>query len=117
MAVEIPRDTNGEAVAQAACGTSRETGWSALGGSVFRKAVKMLLVAVAVTACGHPNPTPDSNPSGTPPGKEPPPIKDTAFGDMVGTMDKARGVETTTLQHKQEMDKTLEQQEGGRPQD
>jgi hypothetical protein len=97
----------------------RAAGASAPGsapGAIFARVVEMTLIAVALAACGHPNPIPDSNPSGTP-GSEPPPVKDTAFGDMVGTMDKARGVETTTLQHKQDMDRTLEQQEGNRRQD
>jgi hypothetical protein len=44
--------------------------------------------------------------------KPPPPVKDTAFGDMVGTMDKARGVEDTTMQHKRDMDAAIESQEG-----
>ena len=44
--------------------------------------------------------------------REPPPVKDTAFGDMVGTMDKARGVQDTVHAQKQELDKQLSQQEG-----
>ncbi|HEY5808473.1 MAG TPA: hypothetical protein VIT67_10920 [Povalibacter sp.] len=43
---------------------------------------------------------------------EPPPVKDTAFGDMVGTMDKAKGVQDTVDTHKQDMDKQLQSQEG-----
>jgi hypothetical protein len=42
---------------------------------------------------------------------DPPPVKDTAFGDMVGTMDKARAVQDTVLKQKEEMDRQLEQQE------
>ena len=44
--------------------------------------------------------------------QEPPPVKDTAFGDMVGTMDRARGVEDTTMQHKADTDKALDAAEG-----
>lgn len=44
---------------------------------------------------------------------QPPPVKDTAFGDMVGTMDKARGVEATMEQDKQALDRALEQSESG----
>ncbi|HEU4652465.1 MAG TPA: hypothetical protein VFS47_00680 [Steroidobacteraceae bacterium] len=44
---------------------------------------------------------------------DPPPVKDTAFGDMVGTMDKARSVQDTTLKQKEAMDRQLEQQETG----
>jgi hypothetical protein len=43
---------------------------------------------------------------------EPPPVKDTAFGDMVGTMDKARGVQDTVDAHKSELDEQLKSQEG-----
>jgi len=46
------------------------------------------------------------------PRPEPPPVEDTAFGDMVGTMDKARAVEDTTLQHKEDIDRALQESEG-----
>jgi hypothetical protein len=39
----------------------------------------------------------------------PPPVEDTAFGEMVGTLDKARTVEDTTMQHKEELDRQLEE--------
>jgi nitrous oxide reductase accessory protein NosL len=42
----------------------------------------------------------------------PPPVQDTAFGEMVGTMDKARGVENTTLQHKEDIDEAVRESEG-----
>jgi hypothetical protein len=45
--------------------------------------------------------------------REPPPVEETAFGDAVGTMDRARGVEDTTLQHKQDLDRAIDQQETG----
>ncbi len=43
---------------------------------------------------------------------EPPPVQDTAFGDMVGTMDKARGVQDTVDAQKQELDRQLRSAEG-----
>lgn len=43
---------------------------------------------------------------------EPPPVKDTAFGDMVGTMDKARGVQDSVDTHKQELDRQVQSAEG-----
>ena len=39
---------------------------------------------------------------------EPPPVKDTVFGDMVGTMDKARGVQDTVNAQKQELDRQVQ---------
>jgi hypothetical protein len=57
----------------------------------------------SLVACG-PDPAPkDPSP--------PPPVKN-AFSDMTGTMDKARGVEATTMQHKEDMDRTLQETEG-----
>lgn len=49
------------------------------------------------------------------PPKQPMPVKDTVLGDMAGAMDKARGVEATTLQHKEDMDRALQEQEGVPP--
>ena len=43
---------------------------------------------------------------------EPPPVKDTAFGDMVGTMDKARGVQDTVDAQKQQTDQQIDAAEG-----
>jgi hypothetical protein len=42
---------------------------------------------------------------------EPPPVKDTAFGDMVRAEDKARAVEGQLQQSKEAMDRALEQNE------
>ena len=51
--------------------------------------------------------------SGTePPKPAPPPVEDTAFGDMVGTMDKARGVQDTVDAQKQELDRQVRSAEG-----
>lgn len=46
---------------------------------------------------------------------EPPPVKDTVFGDAVGTLNKARTVEDTTLQRKTDIDAALKSQEGETP--
>jgi hypothetical protein len=43
--------------------------------------------------------------------REPMPVKDTVFGDTVGTMDKARAVEETTMQHKENLDRAMEDAE------
>ena len=43
---------------------------------------------------------------------EPAPVAETAFGDMVGTMDKARGVQDTVDAHKQALDQQLQSTEG-----
>jgi hypothetical protein len=37
--------------------------------------------------------------------REPPPVEETVFGDMVGTMDKARGVEDMLQKQKEERDR------------
>jgi hypothetical protein len=67
------------------------------------RSLAALFVASALSACG----------TGQDESREPPPIEDTVFGDTVGAMDKARGVEATTLQHKQELDRAMEAAEGG----
>jgi outer membrane murein-binding lipoprotein Lpp len=43
------------------------------------------------------------------------PAQETVFKDMVGTMDKARAVEDTAAQHKQQLDQALQQAEGEPP--
>jgi hypothetical protein len=48
----------------------------------------------------------------TEPASEPPPVEDTAFGDLVGTVDKAKGVQDTVDAHKQELDRQLRVNEG-----
>jgi len=58
------------------------------------------LAASLLSGCGsEPEPTP------------PPPVEETVFRDMAGAVDKARAVEGTVQQHKQELDRALEQQE------
>jgi hypothetical protein len=58
-----------------------------------------LLVSVGLTACGSANDAPQ---------EPPPPAQETVLGDMVGTMDKARAVEGTMMQHKEKLDRTLD---------
>ena len=49
-------------------------------------------------ACGH----------STEPKSEPPPVKETVFGEMTGTMEKAKGVQDTVMQDKQRTDEAIE---------
>jgi hypothetical protein len=44
--------------------------------------------------------------------QEPMPVEESVFGDMAGTMDKARSVEQTTLDHKEHLDHAMEAAEG-----
>jgi hypothetical protein len=43
---------------------------------------------------------------------EPPAVEETAFGEMVGTMDKARSVEGAVLQQKEDIDRAIQDSEG-----
>ncbi len=43
---------------------------------------------------------------------EPPPVQETVFDDMTGTLDKARGVQDTVDAHKQQTDRQLDAAEG-----
>lgn len=61
-----------------------------------------LLLAVALSGCG-------AKESET---AQPMPVEDTVFGDTVGAMDKARAVEAQTMQHKEELDRAMENAEG-----
>lgn len=61
-----------------------------------------LFVAAALTACGAGQEQAQA------------PAADNALKDMVGTMDKARGVETTTMEHKKDLDKAMEAAAGER---
>jgi hypothetical protein len=56
-----------------------------------------LFVAAALSACG----------AGSQEAR-PAPAEDNVLKDMTGTMDKARGVEDTTLEHKEELDRAME---------
>jgi hypothetical protein len=71
--------------------------------TTIRQSCGAIVATVLLAACGAADD--DARPA-------PPPVKDSAFGDMVGTMDRARGVQDTTLQHKDDLDRELQQQEG-----
>ena len=49
--------------------------------------------------------------------REPQPVNETAFGEMAGTIDKARGVQDTVDGHKQGIDEALQSQEGDASED
>ena len=68
---------------------------------------RLLLTTIVLTALGACGSGADSQKPA-----EPPPVKDTAFGDMVGTMDKARGVQDTVDAQKQDTDRQLQSAEG-----
>jgi hypothetical protein len=73
--------------------------------TTIRRVCSVVVACLAVAACGG---------SAEDEQREPPPaVEDTAFGDAVGTMDRARAVEDTTLQHKQDLDRAIDQQEAG----
>jgi hypothetical protein len=57
-----------------------------------------LIVSAALAACGS-----ESEPPQTPPAP-----KDTIAGDMARSMDKARAVEDTAMQHKEDLDRSLD---------
>jgi hypothetical protein len=65
-----------------------------------RGLLSLALVASLLAACGS-----EQKPT------EPPPVKDTAFGDMADAVDKARAVEGTVQEHKEAMDRALEENE------
>ena len=69
---------------------------------ILAAALPMLTCALLLSACG-------GEPAPPPP---PPPVKDTVLGDAVGTMDRARAVEDVTMEHKQDVDRALEQADG-----
>ena len=61
-----------------------------------------LIAALVLSACG-------AGGKDAEPEAETPAVEDTAFGDMVGTIDKAKGVQDTVDSHKQEVDRRLEE--------
>lgn len=69
----------------------------------IQRVCSTMLTAMLLAACG---------PAQEPEPAEPPPVKDAAFGDMVGTMDEARGVEDTLQQQKQAADRAIDEAEG-----
>lgn len=44
---------------------------------------------------------------------EPPPVKDTVFGDMEATKDRARAVQDVTMQQKKSLDEAIDSQSNG----
>lgn len=70
----------------------------------------LAILSLAVIAAGALSGCGGSSETEAPP--EPPPVEDTAFGDMVGTMDKARGVQDTVDTHKQDVDQQIQSAEG-----
>ena len=60
---------------------------------------------VALGGCGGGSAEPEERPA-------PPPVEDTVFGDTVGTLDKARGVQDTVDSHKQDLDRQMDANEG-----
>ena len=63
--------------------------------------VVLALAGCVLAACG----------SSEPP--EPPPVKDTVFGDMEATKDRARAVEDISLQQKKSLDEAIDAQSTG----
>jgi outer membrane lipoprotein-sorting protein len=69
----------------------------------------LVLASVLLAACGSAD---DGSKRA-----EPPPVEETVFGDMAGTMDKARAVESTMQQHTESLNRTMEQSESARSSD
>ncbi|MEQ1580392.1 MAG: hypothetical protein ABL964_07365 [Steroidobacteraceae bacterium] len=66
---------------------------------------RLLALAMAgclgLSACGSSDPP------------APPPVKDTVFGDMEATKDRARAVEDVTMQQKKSLDEAIDSQSNG----
>lgn len=60
-----------------------------------------IVLPLLLAACGSQEPPPP-----------PMPVKDTVYGDAVGAMDKARGVEAATMEAKQATDRAIQEAEG-----
>ena len=66
----------------------------------IQSAASLAFAALLLAACGS-----EQKPA------EPPPVEDTAFRDMAGAMDKARGTEATLQQGQDARDHKLQQDE------
>jgi len=62
-------------------------------------AASLVPLVLVLAACGSRQP------------EAPPPLEDTVFEDMAGVMDEARGVEATLQQRKDNLDRTLQENE------
>lgn len=80
--------------------------------SLARLASASILMA-SLAACGAPPNEESAKPAPGAAQQDPrQAAKDTVFGDMVDTMDKARTVEDTAAQRQREMQEAVEQAEG-----
>jgi len=66
----------------------------------IQSAASVAVAALMLAACGS-----EQKPA------ERPPVQDTAFRDMAGAMDKARGAEATLQQGQEARDRKLQEQE------
>jgi hypothetical protein len=73
----------------------------------MRVPLACLLLLASVAACG----SKQEEQAAKPPMK----VEDTVFGDMTHTMERAKSVEATTLEHKQAVDRAIEADEGRSP--
>ena len=71
--------------------------------STARRFTLALIAALLMSACG-------AGGKETEPEETTPAVDETAFGDMVGTIDKAKGVQDTVDSHKQETDRRLDEE-------
>lgn len=69
--------------------------------SAARRFPLALIAALMLSAC-------DAGSEDTEPKAATPTVDEPAFGDMVGTIDKAKGVQDTVDSHKEEMDRRLD---------
>ena len=68
-----------------------------------RSAFAILGAALVLLGCGQAEDAREQSPQ---------PVEETAFGNMIGTIDKARSVEGTVLQQKDDTDHAIQQSEG-----
>lgn len=70
----------------------------------MRATVPCLMLFCSLAACGK-----QEEPLEDPPLK----VEDTVFGDMTQTIERAKSVEATTLEHKEALDRAIDAEEGG----
>lgn len=71
-----------------------------------QRSLPALLCLCMLSACGS------SEPEARP---QPPPMEETVFGDMAGTLDRAQGVQDTMDARKQQLDSQLATEEAANP--